>query len=280
MSISRALLDSIHSDDFEKAEALLKANPNLDVHDVGPSGLEHFRVAVTLNRVEIVKLLLNHPAIDLNRRDHNGQTALWGACNGIKTGVLKLLLRDKRVKYLPDHFGMTPLYFPCLLGRMENIKWALYLRGREINGREVKELIKIANKWKHSDIANLLERFTQNRERVIFQLNVDLEPFDNPALLFATLAFLEDGLLRLKSKPVTAADTTQQRFFRMALQLPIEVQMLLCHCVYELNDDYIPNKMALAAFRKLATALPPRPARIPFPTLPFASSSEGSCSVM
>ena len=86
------------------------------------------------------------------------------------------------------------------------------------------------------------------------QLNVELEPPGNSALLFAALVFLEDGLLKLKGKSDRRNTNRSLRFFRMALQLPIELQMQLCHRVYELND-YIPNKLDLSAFKNLATDL-------------------------
>jgi len=131
----------------------------------------------------------------------------------------------------------------------------------------MKTLIKVATQKNHIEIASLLKRFNQNCEQVISQLKVELEPPGNSALLFAALVFLEDGLLKLKEKSKKRNTKRRLRFFRMALQLPTELQMQLCHRVYELND-YIPNMLALSAFKKLATDLRP-----PFLSFPPASVS-------
>ena len=104
----------------------------------------------------------------------------------------------------------------------------LYLRGREIGDREVKELIQVATEEKHYELSSLLERFKLNRERVISFLGLELEPTGNSARLFATLVFLEDGLLQLRVKSKKQNTKRRLRFFRMALQLPIELQMQLC----------------------------------------------------
>ena len=128
----------------------------------------------------------------------------------------------------------------------------LYLRGREIGDEE---LIEVATRKNHHELSSLLERFKLNGEQVISQLNLELEPPCNSADLFATLVFLEDGLLKLKAKSKKQNRKRKMRFFRMALQLPIEVQMQLCHRVYGLRDEYIPNKLSMAAFKKFGTAL-------------------------
>ena len=181
--------------------------------------------------------------------------------------ILNLLLRDQRLKYLPDHEGTSPLYLPYFFRYFERVQWVLCLRGREIGDKEMKTLIKVATQKNHIEIASLLKRFNQNCEQVISQLKVELEPPGNSALLFAALVFLEDGLLKLKEKSKKRNTKRRLRFFRMALQLPTELQMQLCHRVYELND-YIPNMLALSAFKKLATDLRP-----PFLSFPPASVS-------
>ena len=156
---------------------------------------------------------------------------------------------------------------------MENIKWVLYLRGREIGDEEVEKLIKVATEGNHHELASLLERFKLNREQIISQLNVELEPPGNPAHLFATLVFLEEGLLKLSENPKEQNMMCYPRFFRMALQLPIELQMQLCLRVYGVNNDYILNKLSMVAFKKLGTELSPsKPADLPLPApQPFFS---------
>ena len=268
--MNEALHHAISRDDVAGVEAILKANPGLDIHAKGNEGqFTHLDLAILFGKLEIVKLFMDLPGVDLNQKNQQGTTPLQSAFNG-EVEVLKLLLRDDRVRYPTNHI-LSPLFIACLLGKVENIMWVLYLRGREIKGKEVKWLIKEATDNGHGYLAELFKRFKADRELVIFQLNIELEPANKPALLFAMLAFLEDGLLKLKRTRRSNPAHNKLRFFKMALQLPIEVQMLLCYRVYELDDEYIPNKMALAAFKKFGAALPPR--RFPFFSL-------SSCSVM
>ena len=90
----------------------MKNNPDLDLHTKGER-VEHFNLAILLRRREIVKLFLNYPGVDLNKKIiEYGCTVLWKAISGRDVEILKLLLRDKRLKYLPDHEGTSPLYLP------------------------------------------------------------------------------------------------------------------------------------------------------------------------
>jgi len=249
MNAHNNLQSAIANKDLEKVTAILKADPDLDVSGEDHS---HFSLAMRLNLLEIFKLLSSHPATDFNKRNKYGETLLEDVCDGnYNIEMLKLLLKENRVRY-PHKKRLSPLYWLCDDERIEKVKWILYLRGREIDNKEVKFLITVSTRQKHNEIASLLKRFKRNRQQVISQLNIELEPPGNPALLFAAPVFLEEGMLKLREK---SKKRRKPRFFRMALQLPIEGQMLLCHCVYELRDDYIPNKLSLAAFKKLGTAL-------------------------
>ena len=82
--------------------------------------------------------------------------------------------------------------------------------------------MEVASERNHTEIASLLQKFKQNRERVTSQLNLELEAQGNSALLFA-LVFLKDGLLKLKGKSKKRNTKCRLRFFRMALQLPTEL---------------------------------------------------------
>ena len=255
MDVHTSLRLAICGNKVAEVKAILKDNPGLDLH-TKVDKVGHFHLAIALRRPEIVKLFMNYPGVDLNKKDKGGITILSRAIVGRDVEVLKLLLRDKRAKYLRnDPEWWSPLNFACDFGELENVQWVLYLRGREIDDTEVRDLITVATEKNHSEIVNLLKRFKLNREHTIFQLEWELEPPGNLALLFAALVFLEVGLLRLKVKSKKQNDKRRLRFFRMALQLPTELQMPLCYRVYELSEEYIPNKVALAGFKKLAADL-------------------------
>jgi len=56
----------VWNNDTAEVEAILKANPDLDV---GSEDHAHFFIAISHNCLEIFKLLMDHPATDLNKRD-------------------------------------------------------------------------------------------------------------------------------------------------------------------------------------------------------------------
>ena len=129
MDIHKSLQNAIYDNKIPEVEAILKNNPDLDLHTKGEQ-VGHFHLAILHHRFEIVKLFLNYPGVDLNKKIiEYGCTVLWKAISGGDVEILKLLLRDKRLKYLPDHEGTSPL--PCVLGRVEHTKWVLYFRGRD-----------------------------------------------------------------------------------------------------------------------------------------------------
>ena len=113
MDIHKSLQNAIYDNKIPEVEAILKNNPDLDLHTKGEQ-VEHFYLAILLRRREIVKLFLNSPGVDLNKTNRFGHTVLWKAISGGDVEVLKLLLRDQRLKYLPDHEGTSPLYLPLL----------------------------------------------------------------------------------------------------------------------------------------------------------------------
>ena len=86
----------------------MKNNPNLDLHSKDDN-FGHFFVAFLFKRLEIVRLFMNHPGVDLNKKDKYGNTVLWMACNWGDVEVLKLLLRNKRTKYLQNHREISSL---------------------------------------------------------------------------------------------------------------------------------------------------------------------------
>ena len=60
------------------------------------------------------------------------------------------------------------------------------------------------------------------------------------AEVFALVVFLCDGLLKIKEENMSGA----ARFFRMAKELPLELQMVLCHRVVGSMRMNIPGKQS------------------------------------
>ena len=77
------------------------------------------------------------------------------------------------------------------------------------------------------------------------------------AELYAITVFLCDDLLYLKpALPVTMiASGAAIRFFTIAKRLPMELQMILCHCAVGSKKQNILHKDSEPAFKSLARKL-------------------------
>lgn len=73
--------------------------------------------------------------------------------------------------------------------------------------------------------------------------------------LFALVVFVSDGLLKIKEEEEELAfsppEANSIRFLKIAISLPMEVQMLLCHRTCESTRSVILSKDSELAFRSL-----------------------------
>jgi len=72
------------------------------------------------------------------------------------------------------------------------------------------------------------------------------------AEMFALVVFVSDGLLQIKD---TATPSPAARFFKIASQLPLELQMVLCYCGARSPKEIISGKDSEVAFKGLARRL-------------------------
>jgi len=76
---------------------------------------------------------------------------------------------------------------------------------------------------------------------------------DLAAEIFALVVFVSDGLLQIDDTTTTPSPAA--RFFNIARRLPLELQMVLCHCVVGSAKDIIQGKDSEVAFKSLAEYL-------------------------
>jgi len=69
------------------------------------------------------------------------------------------------------------------------------------------------------------------------------------AEMFALVVFVSDGLLQINDSKTT---TPAARYFSIAAQLPLELQMVLCHRQMGSDKEIIPGKESEIAFKELA----------------------------
>jgi len=155
----------------------------------------------------------------------------------------------------PGYDGHTPLWRAARHGYPHIIKgWIA--SGREMDlgtpGDHYQDPISAAKKQGKTEVVTLLERFKENPEETRHAMRVELGLLDEMAAeMFALVVFVCDGLLQVKdTTPSPAA-----RFFSIAKRLPLELQIVLCHCAVGSGKEIISGKDSEVAFKELAEHL-------------------------
>ena len=162
------------------------------------------------------------------------------------------MLKDSRVKVNePNFVGYTPLWIAANIGHLDTIEWWI-ASGREIDlGKpgdvDYTDAIGVAKNRHKRKVVTLLERFKKNPVEIRYSMRVELGLLDELAAeMFALVVFVSDGLLQVD-------DTTPSpRFFSIASQLPLELQMVLCFRQVGSTKEIVQGKDSEAAFKDLA----------------------------
>jgi len=263
----------------EEVAAFLRDTPDLDVNfgdrERWTAGARRIvpgqYLAFYSRHIEIVKLLLAHPAINVNQQDTGGTTAFLIVCSTGAMPVVRLLLEDPRADVtLADSDGRTPLWRAARNGHHRVIEW-LIASGRDLGDLEKKgkdeygnnqesTALEIASEHENSVEVSLLEGFMADPVGTRRKLQVKLGVLDElAAKVFAFAVFLCDDLLQLKPAFTTmtpasaAADAV--RFFAIISKLPMELQMVLSRRAIGSMKQNILRKDSEAAFKSLARCL-------------------------
>jgi len=162
------------------------------------------------------------------------------------------MLKDSRVKVNePDHNEYTPLWNAAYLGHLDVIKrWIASGREMDLGHVDDTDAIGAAKKWGNAEVVTLLKRFKESPRLTRQQVRVEIGWHDNLAAeVFALVVFVSDGLLQIDDSTTT---TPAARFFSIATQLPLELQMVLYHLVVGSAKEIIPAKGSEVAFKELA----------------------------
>jgi hypothetical protein len=260
--MERKLFDASQKGDTKEVKRILVHKPEVDVN-WGYRDDTALHNACRGGHVGMVQVLLLHPRINVNLLNRGGCTPFRLSCSTDlrKHEIMKLLLRDSRVKVnIHDSRGRGPVWWASYHGRLTAIKWMIALRGNELDtekrGKSVQDSaeyspIEIARKKGYLEVVSLLDRFMTNPVQVQREICAELGVIWPPADLFAIIIFLCEDFLRMKS-PSTGAHNPTTRFFNIALRLPMELQMVLCHRAYGSSRENIPSQDSEMAFRDLA----------------------------
>ena len=211
----------------------------VDVMKSNRHGATPFLAACEAGHLEIVKKLMDDSRIDVNRGNVRGETPFLLACYHGDRQLVQAMVDDPRVDLnAPTTLQATPLWVAAQEGHL-NIVGTLLASGRHID-TEVKTVDGLntwsemtAKQWAtflgHPEISRLLEDFQENPRKTREELwtRLGLRP-SLSADLFAMVVLLCDGHIRLGPR----AAKRQQRFFKIAESLPMDLQMVLCNRVF------------------------------------------------
>ena len=169
------------------------------------------------------------------------------------------MLKDSRVKVNePQNSGFTPLWRAASYGHLDVIKcWIA--SGREIDlgksGDFKTDASRVAKSTGETEVVTLLEKFKSDAARTRYAMRVELGWYEEAAAkMFALVVFVSDGLLKTKATGVKAG-AKRTRFFNIARQLPLELQMVLCFRQVGSAKEIISGKDSEVAFKELARRL-------------------------
>jgi ankyrin repeat protein len=143
MSVNGRFVHACSEGDMEVFNSLISL-ADLNSEETGTTPLI---AAIIGNHLEIIKRLLNHPGINVNRADKNSWTALHHACFQNRTQVVEVISRARgvNINVKEEVTGKTPLMVAVLgeslaviakMVRMDGI--GLFLEDN--NGDDIEEL--------------------------------------------------------------------------------------------------------------------------------------------
>jgi ankyrin repeat protein len=262
---------------------VLESDPGIDVNQ--RDTLHHYTCLHLASRwgyLQVIQRLLKHPLINVNAVDRWGQTPLMVAEITRFYDVFSLLLTDARVDVMKTGkiYNITVFWSACRRGEIEICRrliaserdfgdvnttktlWDFPPRKGYYTAREATfySLGFTKDEPSRSGLGNaklvdLLDEFDRDPTQTRYKVQLDLKfPKALAALLFAIVVFVCDDLLQMK---LSAVDdhVNPKRFFDIVVQLPMELQMILCNMGYGLNRETIPLKESEQAFKALTEKL-------------------------
>jgi len=277
------LLDIVLSNDADSLMAFIASNPGLDVNRKENAARQTvLHEAADRNKAKMVKFLLQLPGINVNPLDYYSNTPFNLACGGGAIDVVKVMLEDPRVDVnLGNSRGTTGLCFAAHQGNIPLLQ-ILTASGRDLSfGVEgsrdsdpfflAKTSDEMANEEDRRRVVGLLERLKRNPEETAREVRRELGWWIGQtaaAEIFALVVFVSDDLLAVTPPPPPPAAPGENpddamtkrmrgvRFFEIARKLPLELQMVLCLRVSGSTAAVIiSGKVVEASFVALATAL-------------------------
>jgi hypothetical protein len=99
------------------------------------------------------------------------------------------------------------------------------------------------------DISMSLLSFLSNKHKFLNFL-LTYENIVLPSLLFSVISLIELKFIKIKEEYINE-NTKFERFIKIILKLPIEIQMNICNKIYNSNNKFIKNKNILKCVNDL-----------------------------
>ena len=149
--------DAAKGGDLEKANALLKDNPDL-VFSKDTNGMTPLHWAAHKGSKGVVELMLAGKA-EVNAKDNDGATPLHLAALHGHKDVVELLLANKAEVNAKDNLGATPLHWAAFDGHKDVVELLLADKA-EVNARSNKGVtpLHLAVLKGHNELAELLRQ--------------------------------------------------------------------------------------------------------------------------
>jgi len=235
---------------------LLLRDPRCRTHLPETGGLTPLHHACIEGDAFVVSLVLAHSSdAVINLKNERGFNPFHLACLAHERWPAKsafcarLFLRDSRTAINePARNGSTPLMTVTSHGHgPEIIEWWV-ASGREINLSHL-ENEGAPERSKDVATATLLGRYEDNPVKTREEVRRRLDWYNKAAAaVFALTVCVSDALLEIRSGEKA---NNAGRFFLIAKELGLELQMALCHCVAGSAKKTIPIMVAEEAFKEL-----------------------------
>lgn len=194
---------------------------------------------------KLASILTTDLDYNVNQRDAGGYTAFAPACMRNRLTCVVLLLKDPRVDVdLPDNFGFHPLFHLACTDHIDITKWWIALRRDRWLGCDKSTLMDTSEYCTHKKkpiqlLRDYMNKPIQTRFEVQLELGLNYELATE---LFTLIVCVCDGLLEINKGNCPIETTRAVSFFKIAIQLPMELQMLICHRVFASTKQNITSK--------------------------------------
>jgi len=138
---------------------ILLEDPNLDIDFANNRQRTALMTAVGRGHLEIVKILLAAGA-NVNALDYHGSNSLMMALEGSHTKIAEILIKSGININAIDNFGQTALLFAAQNGELEIVKMLLDAGANiDVVDQQGNTALSLARKYKRTNVVELLENY-------------------------------------------------------------------------------------------------------------------------